>query len=62
MGELLDTDIIVFVSVKYEVCVSVAKMFIDGNKRERTTAAAASCQEVMLHDPNVLHVTVRKHR
>lgn len=40
--------------VKYERCVSEVKNVIDGNKKERRTAAVSSCQDVMLHDPNVL--------
>lgn len=40
--------------MKYELCFSEVKTLIDGNKRERRTAAISSCQEVLLHDPNVL--------
>jgi hypothetical protein len=44
---------VIFVFVKYELCVSEVKIFIVCNKMERRTAAISSCQEVMLHDPNV---------
>jgi len=48
--------------VKYELYVSEVRIFIDGNKRERRTAAISSCQDVMLHDPSVLTCDSLKHR